>query len=116
MVCECVCTRTVILMCFHLHARDPFVFIIIIRLEEADLLGLVATAMPLCLGIKNNFTTWTFVISPHHRTGDVKREIVLRTSMKLLFLIFPERLLKIRVMVVLTELLSEEWFMESIFC
>lgn len=47
---------TVNLMWFHLHARDPFVFIIIIRLEEADLLGLVETAMPLCLEIKNNFT------------------------------------------------------------
>lgn len=73
---------TVILMWFHLHARDPFVFIIIIRLEEADLLGLVETAMPLCLEIKNNFTAWTFVMSPQHRIGDIKREIVLCTLKK----------------------------------
>lgn len=39
---------------------------------------------------KNNFTTWTFVISPHHRTGDVKREIVLRTAMKLRFWYFQK--------------------------
>ncbi len=77
--------RTLILMWFHLHARDPFVFIIIIRLEEADLLGLVATVMPLCLGIKNNFTTWTFVMSPHHRTRNIKREIVPCTSIKFHF-------------------------------
>ena len=63
--------RTVILMRFHLHARDPFVFIIIIRLEEADLLELMARVMPLCLGIKNNFTTSTFVMSPLHRTRNI---------------------------------------------
>lgn len=43
--------RAVILVWFHLHARDPFVFIIITRLEETDLLGLVEMAMPLCLQI-----------------------------------------------------------------
>lgn len=36
--------HAVILMWFHLHARDPFVFIIITRLEETDLFGLVEMA------------------------------------------------------------------------
>lgn len=67
---------TVILMWFHLHVRGPFVFIIITRLEEADLSGLMEAAMPLCLDTKNNFTAWTFVMSAQHRTGDIKREIV----------------------------------------
>lgn len=40
---ECVA----ILMWFYFHARDPFVSIIIIRLEDGDLLGLMATVMPL---------------------------------------------------------------------
>lgn len=98
---------TVILMWFHLHARDPFVFIIIIRLEEADLLGLVETAMPLCLEIKNNFTAWMFVMSPQHRIGDIKTEIVLCTLKKSPFLLFSERGLKFWLMVLLTELLRE---------
>lgn len=81
---------SVILMWFHLHAKDLFVFIIIIQLEEADLLGLVATVMPLCLGIKNYFTTWTFVMSLHHRSISIKREIVPRTSIKLHFQYFQK--------------------------
>lgn len=108
--------HTEILMWFHLHARDPFVFIIIIRLEEADLLGLVATAMPLCLGIKNNFTTWTFVMSPHHRIRDIKREIVPRTSIKLHFRYYPKRGLKFWLMVVLTQLLWGDCVYWSPFC
>lgn len=81
---------TVILMWFHLHATDSFVFIIITRLGEADLFGLVATVMPLCLSIKNNFTTWTFVMSRHHRTRNIRREIEPRTSIKLHFQYFHE--------------------------
>ena len=77
--------RTVSLMWFHLHARDPFVFIIIIRLEEADLLGLVATVMPLCQDIKNNFSRRMFVMSPVHRAGNIKREIVPSASIQLHF-------------------------------
>jgi len=58
------------------HARDSFVFIIIKRLEEADLLWLMATALPLCPGIKSKFTTWTFVMSLYHRAKNIKREIM----------------------------------------
>lgn len=79
----------VILMWFHLHARDAFVFIIITRLEEADLLGLLATVMPFCLGIKNNLTTRTFVMSQHYRTSNI-REIVPHTSIKLHFQCFQK--------------------------
>lgn len=67
---------TIIPMWFHLDVRNPFVFIIIIRLEEADLLGLVETAMPLCHTKKPHFTAWTFVMSSQRRTGDIKREMV----------------------------------------
>lgn len=81
---------TVILMWFYLHATNSFVFIIITRLEEADLFGLVATVMPLCLSIKNNFTTWTFVMSRHHRTRNIRREIVPHTFIKLHFQYFQE--------------------------
>lgn len=81
---ECVA----ILMWFYFHARGPFVSIIIIRLEDGDLLGLMATVMPLCLDIKNNFTTWTFVMSLYYRTRNIRKEIEPRTSVKLNFQYF----------------------------
>lgn len=59
--------HAVILMWFHLHAKDPFVFIIITRLEETDLLGLVEMAMPLCLRIKKKQLRCLDVMSTQHR-------------------------------------------------
>lgn len=82
------------LMWFHLHVRGPFVFIIITRLEEAGLMGLMEAAMPLCLHTKkkNNFTAWTFVISAQHRTGGIKKEVVpCPLKKKRQFQLFPER-------------------------
>lgn len=67
------------------HARQPFVSIIIARLKDGDLLGLMETVMPLCPGIKNRFTTCTFVMSLYYRTRDIRREIVPCTSIKLNF-------------------------------
>lgn len=77
-------------MWIHRHARDLFVFIIIAQLEEADL----DRAMPLCLDVKNNFTAWTFVTSPQHRTRDIIKENRALYLVKSQFPLFPERGLK----------------------
>lgn len=71
--------RAVILMWFHLHARDPFVFIIITRPEETDLLGLVEMAMPLCLRIekKNKTTLVPGRLSCQHNKGRRRLETLI---------------------------------------